>query len=481
MYLLVFVGVILTLTILSLLIKDDRKRPIIILICGLFNLVYGIYIFQYVNSSLLPGYIKFDSIGKIIYLTYSILFFSLSVYASNYLKMRSDRGNKIFIISMMANLLAAQFACMAQDFGILWASMEAATLFVTPLIYFNKTKFSIEATWKFILLTSTGIAVALLGTYMLGFTALQTDGHGTINFLKLQTIVPRMDTKWLFFSSLFMVIGYASKIGLVPFHWWKPDSYGEAPGLIGGLLSGGLVSLAALCLLRIYQILSKSEVLAYISHILLILGILSLAMTAILIVNQKDLKRLLAYSSIEHVGIIAVGLGIGKMAIFGSLLHIVFNTIAKGILFLNAGDIQRIYGDKKISNISGLMSVSPAIGSIFILGLFAAAGSPPFGLFISEFYIFLYGFKYGYSAVTLTVIILLGFIFIGLIRAGINIAYGAQSTDNKQFKEFKPTKIMLLSELFLLAILLIPLFYFPQNILKTIKDSLLLLGVTTNG
>jgi len=478
MYLLLFIGVIFTLTVLSILLNDDKKRPVIILICGIFNFVYSIYIFQYVDSSLFPNYIKFDSIGKIIYLTYSILFFSLSVYASHYLKMRSDRGNKIFIISMMVNVLAAQFACMAQDFGILWASMEAATLSVTPLIYFNKTKFSIEATWKFILLTSTGIAVALLGTYMLGFTALQTDGQGTINFLKLTNIVPKMDTHWLFFSSLFMLIGYASKIGLVPFHWWKPDSYGEAPGLIGGLLSGGLVSLAALCLLRIYQILSNSEVLIYISHILLILGVLSLSMTAVMIVNQKDLKRLLAYSSVEHVGIIAVGLGIGKMAIFGSLLHIIFNTITKGILFLNAGDIQRIYGDKKISSISGLMSVSPTIGWIFILSLFAAAGSPPFSLFISEYFIFLYGFKYGYGAVTLIVIMLLGFIFIGLIRAGITIAYGDKSEDNSQFKEFKPTKRMLLSELFLLAALLIPLFYFPNNILNAIKDSLLMLGVT---
>ncbi|MCB4205202.1 hypothetical protein LF845_09560 [Deferribacterales bacterium Es71-Z0220] len=478
MYLLVFIGVIVVLTVLSLLIRDDRKRPIIILICGLFNFAYSIYIFHYVQSSIFPDYIKFDSIGKIIYLSYSILFFSLSVYASNYLKIRSDRGNRIFIVSMMANLLSAQFACMAQDFGVLWASMEAATLSVTPLIYFNKTKFSIEATWKFILLTSTGIAVALLGTYMLGFTALQTDGQGTINFLRLQSIVPKMDVKWLFFSTLFMVIGYASKIGLAPFHWWKPDSYGEAPGLIGGLLSGGLVSLAALCLLRIYQILSGSEVLIYISHILLILGVLSLAIAAIFAVKQKDLKRLLAYSSVEHVGIIAVGLGIGKMAIFGSLLHIMFNTFAKGVLFLNAADIQRIYGNKKIQNISGLISISPTIGWVFILGLFAAAGSPPFSLFISEFYIFLYGFKYGYSVTTLVVIILLGLIFIGLIKAGISIAYGTPSTDSIQLKEFKPTKIMLLSEILLLAILLIPLFYFPQNILSTIKDSLLILGVT---
>lgn len=478
MELMVFAGVILLLIVICLLVKNDNKRPVILLLGGVFNIIYAIYVFLNGATTFFPSYILFDSLGKIIYLSYSILFFSLSMYASGYLKIRSDRGNKLFIISMFINLLSAQIACMAQDFGVLWASLEAATLSIAPLIYYNKTKFSIEATWKFILLTSTGIAIALLGTYMLGFTAFQTDGHGTLNILELKAIVPKMNERWLLFSSIFMLLGYASKIGLAPFHWWKPDSYGEAPGLIGGLLSGGLVSISALCFFRIYQVLEGSRVLGYISNIMLILGMTSLVFSAIFIVSQKDIKRVLAYSSVEHVGIIAIGLGIGKMAIFGSLLHVLFNTISKGALFLSAGDIHRMYSSKKISDVRGLLSVSPLMATIFMTGLFAAAGSPPFSLFISEFYIFLYGFKYGYTFTIIAMIFMLLFIFMGFINMGIKVVYGSQEEHTVGLKTYRPTPIMFFSEIFLLLILLICLFYIPRDVMNVIKDCLVLLGVT---
>lgn len=477
MHILIFIAVILFLILVSLILKDDKKRPYTILAGGIFNIFYAVYIFLNTKNFPFPEYINFDSLGKLIYLTYSLLFLSLSVYASVYLKIRSDRGNKIFIISMLINLLSAQIACMAQDFGILWAALEAATLSIAPLIYFNKTKFSIEATWKFILLTSTGIAIALLGTYMLGFTALQTDGRGTLNILALKHIVPQMNERWLLFSVIFMLIGYASKIGLAPFHWWKPDSYGEAPGLIGGLLSGGLVSLSAMCFFRIYQILSGTRVLEYVSNIMLILGLVSLVFSAIFIVSQKDIKRVLAYSSVEHVGIIAIGLGIGKMAILGSLLHVIFNTISKGALFLSAGDIHRMYSSKKMSDVRGLLSVSPLMATIFIAGLFAAAGSPPFSLFVSEFYIFLYGFKYNYPFVTFFMIILLILIFIGFVNMGIKVVYGSQDEDVASLKKYKPAPVMFFSEIFLLLILLMCLFYIPQDVMNTINDCLNLLGV----
>lgn len=477
MYIFFYAIIIFFLMIVAFLIQDSKKRPVIILIGGTFNFIYAIYIFFLVNSSPFPSYLFFDSIGKIIFLSYSTLVFSLSIYAYDYLKIRSDRGNKFFIISMLFNMIASQLACMAQDFGILWVALESSTLSIAPLIYFNRTKFSIEATWKFILLTSTGIAIALLGTYMLGFTALNTNGHGTLNILELKNIVPIMDKKWLLFSIIFMIIGYSSKVGFAPFHWWKPDAYGEAPGVIGGLSSGGLVGVSMISFFRIYQLLSVSEVLENVQKFMLILGFLSLIFSTIFIISQKNIKRLLAYSSVEHVGIIAIGLGIGKMAIMGSLLHVVFNTIAKGVLFLSAGDIERIFRTKQISDIKGILSISPIMGIIFIAGLIASAGSPPFSLFISEFYIMMYGFMYDYVFAMILMIFLLGLIFMGIMNMGIDIVYGKKKDELINFEIFIPTRKMFLAEIFLLTILLIGLFYIPDYFMNVIKDALLLLNV----
>jgi len=186
-----------------------------------------------------------------------------------------------------------------------------------------------------------------------------------------------MDSKWLAFSSIFLILGIFFKMGLAPFHWWKPDAYGEAPGLIGALLSGGLVSVAALCLLRIYQMLSPSDMIIYYNNILLALGIISLFFSAVFITHQNDLKRMLAYSSLEHVGIIAIGLGIGRAGAFAAILHIFFNTIAKGVLFLSAGDIQRIFKSKKLRIFQGLLLYHLSL-LLFFIGGFVGGRFTPF-------------------------------------------------------------------------------------------------------
>lgn len=472
-----FFIVMLFLIFLTLMLKNWKIRPLILLFAGIFNIIYVFYIFSNDVSSPLSGYLMFDSLGKIIYLGYSLLFLSLSVYAFDYLKLKPDRGNKIFIISMIANIITIQTACMSQDLGILWVSTEAATLSIAPLIYFNRTKYAIEATWKFILLTSIGIAIALLGIYMIGYAAFQISGHGTLNILELKQMSNLMDSKWLLFSSIFLILGFSSKMGLAPFHWWKPDAYGEAPGLIGALLSGGLVSVAALCLLRIYQMLSPSDMIIYYNNILLALGIISLFFSAVFITHQNDLKRMLAYSSLEHVGIIAIGLGIGRAGAFAAILHIFFNTLAKGVLFLSAGDIQRIFKSKKTEDISGLITVSPIIAIIFLSGVLAGAGSPPFSLFVSEFLILLSTVKMGNLFLAVLFIIFLVFIFMGIITMTIKVVYGQKSSQAGSLDDFRPTPFMISSEIFLILLVLIFTFYIPHNILDTLKDATLLLGV----
>lgn len=460
----------------SLIIRSNQKRPIVLPIVGITNILY-LFLYILNSNSHLPYFVSYDSLGKLIYLSYSILFLMIAFYCVDYLKMRKERDNRFFVSFMIINLAAGYITCFANNLGTLWFAMEATTLTMSPLIYFNKTKKSIEATWKFIMITSIGIAIALLGIYMMGYTAMQVNKTGTLNISELVQLAPLMNQKWLLFASIFILLGFATKIGLAPFHWWKPDVYGEAPGVVGAMLSGGLVSLSGLAILRIYYIVYNSAIMTQFQHVLILLGILSLFFAAVFISGQSDLKRLLAYSSVEHVGIFAFGLGIGKIGIFGSILHIFFNTYAKGALFLSAGDAQRIFSTKNLSDMKGVIGINALLGIIFLSAIIAAAGSPPFSLFVSEFYIVTAAIKNGYIVSSVVFIFLLFFIFMGIMKNVIELIYGKSLKDNC-CDELAPTLKMQLTELILLVFLLIFTFYLPSTVSSLLKDILFTYGVT---
>src|SRR5207302_3327907 len=173
--------------------------------------------------------------------------------------------------------------------------------------------------------------------------------------------------------------------GLAPMHTWKPDAYGEAPGLVGTLLAGGVTSCAFVAILRVYQICRTSAEAEFAREIMIFIGLLSMAVAAVFMVRQKDFKRMLAYSSVEHMGILVLGIGIGGLAVYGALLHLINNGLTKGVLFLSAGNIHRAYGSKLTDDVRGALQRVPLSGGLFLAGFLAITGSPPFGPFVSEF------------------------------------------------------------------------------------------------
>ena len=368
-----------------------------------------------------------DPLGRLVTAYLALLFFLCAAYAPGYLALRSERPNRIFcavtlVFFGMMNLIAG-----AQHLGLLWVAVEATTLATGPLLYFNRNPRSIEATWKYLLIGSVGIALALLGTFFVAYSALQAGIATSLLMPDMLANATQLSRPWLHSGFVLALVGYGTKMGLAPMHTWKPDAYGEAPGLVGALLAGGLTSCAFVAILRMFQILGAAGEAEFARGLLLSLGLFSMAVAGAFMVRQGDYKRMLAYSSVEHMGILVLGIAIGGAGTFGALLHMLNNGLTKGVLFLSAGNIHRAYGSKRTDDVTGALRVLPASAAFFLAGFFAITGTPPFGPFVSEFTILsaiLHAERYGVAAAFLALLVV---IFVGMGGTVLAVVQGEPS------------------------------------------------------
>ncbi len=334
---------------------------------------------------LFARWLAIDPLSRLFVGFISLLFFLCSLYTPAYLSVRSERPNRVFCACLLAALGMMSLVTLSHHLGLMWIAMEATTLVTAPCIYFNHNQRSLEATWKYLLIGSVGIAMALLGSFFLAYSMIQAGSESTLLFDELVEHSHKLSLPWLHASFVLLVVGYGTKMGLAPMHTWKPDAYGEAPGVIGALLAGGLTSCAFLCVLRFFHVAHIAHDDAYAQRILLFFGLLSMATAAVFMARQKDIKRCLAYSSVEHMGMLAFGIGIGGGAVAGSLLHVVHNGICKAGLFMAVGNIHRAYGSKSTDEVQGVLRRLPVSGALLLIGFFAITGSPLFGPFVSEY------------------------------------------------------------------------------------------------
>jgi hydrogenase-4 component F len=215
--------------------------------------------------------------------------------------------------------------------GLMWVGLEAATLSTAPMLYFNHSQRSLEAVWKYLLIGSVGIALALLGSLFLAYSALRVELAPSLLLEDLLRDAPRLSKPWLHSAFVILFVGYGTKMGLAPMHTWKPDAYGEAPGIVGTLLAGGLTNCAFLAIVRFSRICHAAGDGVFARHLMLPMGLLSMAVAGAFMARQRDFKRMLAYSSVEHMGILMVGLGLGGAGVFGALLHMINNGLTKGV------------------------------------------------------------------------------------------------------------------------------------------------------
>lgn len=396
------------------LTRDNRNRPVILPVVAGLHLLLTLALLADPPPPAMGGWIVLDPLGKLVLLGISILFICCAFYSVGYLSYRRERSNRVLCMGLSLCLSAMSLACVCQHLGLLWVAIESTTLAMAPLVYFNRNARSIEATWKYMLICSIGIAMALLGLYFLAYATVVAGQEPTLLLAPLLAHARGLSPAWLNGAFIFLLVGFGTKIGLAPLHTWKPDAYGEAPGLVGALLAGGLVNCGFLGICRIYQICLASGNTIFFQDALAALGFLSMTFAAVFVLRQADFKRLLAYSSVEHVGFIAIGLGLGKGALYGAVFHIFTNGLTKGVLFLTAANIHRSYKSKRAERVRGVIERLPWSGWLFMLALFAVTGSPPFATFISEFMLLSGIFANGLTAAGVAVILLFAVIFTGM-------------------------------------------------------------------
>lgn len=380
----------------AFIVPMNNWRPWLLPIGGLVHLLMTAKALQAPEGLGFDGWLNLDPLGKIFLGLVSLLFFLCACYAPSYLAQRSQRNNRVLCTSMMLSLGMMSLIILSHHLGLMWVAMETTTLVSAPGLYFNHNPRSLEATWKYLLICSVGIALALLGSLFLAYAAVHAGLESTLMFDDLIRQAPQLSTPWLHAAIIFLVVGYGTKMGLAPMHTWKPDAYGEAPGMIGALLAGGMTNCAFLAILRFVQISHAAGQQEFIQRMLVFLGLFSMGLAAALMTRQRDFKRMLAYSSVEHMGIVALGIGIGGAATFAALFHVIANGLTKGVLFLSAGNIHRVYGSKLTADVRGVIHRMPWSGALFLLGFLAITGAPPFAPFASEFTLLSAMFRQGH-------------------------------------------------------------------------------------
>jgi hydrogenase-4 component F len=311
-------------------------------------------------------------------------------------------------------LAAMTIVPLARHLAVLWVAVEATTLATAPLIYFYRRRAALEATWKYLLLCSVGIALALLGTFFVGIAASGAPGGGSLAIDALEAAAPGMARPWLKAGFVLALVGYGTKMGLVPLHTWLPDAHSQAPSPVSALLSGVVLNGAFLGILRFHQIALASGDAGFARTMLLLLGFLSIGVATAFMVRQRDYKRLFAYSSVENMGILAVGVGLGGGGAFGALLHAVNHSVAKAGLFLVAGNVLHAYGSTRSSEVRGAFRRLPASGALLAILFLAIGGAPPFGPFWSELLVFQAAIGGGNPWLGVLFISLLAIAFLGM-------------------------------------------------------------------
>ena len=388
-------------------------------------------------APLLEGWIAMDAASLLFLSITSALFLAAAFYAVGYLRRERivphddfEEGNLFtnfpeatFTGCLLLFLATMTLVVTSRHLGLVWVAVEATTLASAPLIYFHRHHRSLEATWKYLLICSVGIALALLGNFFLAVAAHRSGLELRLTIELLTGHADCLDTVWLRAAFLLLLVGYGTKMGLAPMHTWLPDAHSEAPSVVSALLSGALLNCALLAILRIHGLLVAAGQGDFSRQLLLVFGLASMVVAAVFIVGQTDFKRMLAYSSVEHMGILSLGAGIGGVAGFGSMLHAVNHSFTKAMLFFAAGNILAVYRTKSTTETRGVLRRLPLSGLVWLAGLLAITGTPPFGPFLSELAILQGMFQAGHPAVAGGYLAALAVIFVSMSAIMLRMVY----------------------------------------------------------
>ncbi|MFA4991635.1 MAG: hydrogenase 4 subunit F [Candidatus Omnitrophota bacterium] len=363
-------------------------------------------------------FIYIDTLSAFFIFVISTVAFAAALYSVGYIRKDMEKGmlseKKAVVYHVLFNLFCCSmfFVPAVNNLGILWVAIEMTTLISAFLVGFYNSKESVEAAWKYIIICSVGIIFALLGTILFSYAFSLAGGAKSLNWSVMAAGAAGMDKNILKAAFIFILVGYGTKAGIAPMHTWLPDAHSQAIAPISALLSGVLLKTAIYAILRFGIIVIKGAGFAYFSNLMILFGVISLVISCGFILVQKDLKRLLAYSSIEHVGIICVGFGLGApLAVAGAALHVFNHAVVKSLMFFGAGNIVSAYNRHNMNTIRGVIRALPFTGIMMLLGMFALTGFPPFSIFISEILIIMAAFTSGSYLIAVLLLLFLAIIF----------------------------------------------------------------------
>jgi hydrogenase-4 component F len=430
----------------------NRTRPWLLPVVGIIHVVLCFWLLMAPPAIGSGAWLGFDPLARAVLPAVSLLFFICALYSVPYLRVRSERPNRVFVTALLAVLGLLSAGHQARHLGLLWIATEAVTLAAVPLLHFNSTPRAFEATWKYLLVGGTGIALSLLGSFCLGYASLHGGGSGDLTFTALAVQGARLSRPWLLTAWVLLLVGYGTKMGLAPMHTWKPDAYGEAPGIVGAILAGGVTTVAFTAILRVRGVVSAAGEAAIADRTMLAVGLFSMLVAALMLLATRDFKRMLAYSSVEHMGILTIGASLGGAGLWAALFHVWSNSLTKGALFMSAGNIRRAAGGRTMDEVGGMSALMPYSAALFVAGMFAVTALPPFGPFFSELRVLRAALASGHGGAAAMFLGCLLLAFFGLTRLVFAIVDGRPRTAARaQGRRFPETPGVILPPLALLG------------------------------
>lgn len=373
-----------------------------------------------------------DAFSAFIVLIVSIVGFVASLYSTGYMGHEFEHNIidmkrlKMYYVLFHSFMFTMLLVGVTNNLG-LWIAIEMTTLVSALLMILYSRKSSVEAAWKYMIICTVGITFALFGTILTYYASVKILGESgeALNWTSLLAVADQFDPTIMKLAFIFILIGYGTKAGLAPMHTWLPDAHSEAPTPVSALLSGVLLNCAMYGIIRFYTIATKSIGTEFGSNLLIVFGLLSIGISVPFILLQEDYKRLLAYSSVEHMGIVALGIGFGGVfGVFGAILHMFNHAMTKSFMFFGAGNVLLKHETKEIDKVSGVVKSMPVTGTMLIIGGLAITGSPPFSIFISEFTILAAGFSQGHIVPSVLFLFFIITIFAGFFYHISRMAFG---------------------------------------------------------
>lgn len=368
------------------------------------------------------GWMRVDSLGAVFLLATGLLYAVAGVFSIGYLGIDEAHADfpafaRRYFVFLNLFGWTMLLVPLAADFGTLWVAVELTTIISALLVAIDRTDAALEASWKYVLVASSGLGIALLAIIVLYATGTHVLSSAYVpRFTRFLAHAHGLSRDAVALAFVLSVVGFGTKVGFVPMHTWLPDAHSEAPAPVSALLSGSLLAAAFYAILRFFQVAVANGQRSFAEHVLIVFGVISLVAAGLFVIRQRNYKRLLAYSSIEHMGIIALGIGFGApLAVAGALLHVITHASAKGLAFFGSGSLLRGYDTKEVDGISDAGRAMPWTGSMFLAAVLALSGLPLSGVFRSEFQIVVGGFDSAqYVGVTL-LLVFVNLAFFGII------------------------------------------------------------------